>query len=140
MLYYYTYYPKFRELEIPDKNLIGMYSPLEAPHSDREALMRDAFEHPVNSPKLQDLASPDDRVLIVLDDALEPTPTVFPFYHVVHALHEAGVSDANITVLIANVRHRAGSNEEVDRKIGAEMRRRFSVYQSALALREQDFH
>src|SRR5690348_3726438 len=114
-----------------------MYGPLEAPHTDREAILRDAFANPVNSPKLSELATPEDRVLIVIDDALEPTPTVFPFYYVTHELHAAGVPDGNITVLLANATHRASSNAEVDRKIGAEMRRKYSVFQSAL--NEQDY-
>ncbi len=140
MLYYYTYYPKVREVEIPDSNLIGMYGPLEAPHTDREAVLREAFANPVNSPKLSEIATPEDRVLIVLDDALEPTPTVFPFYYVAHELRAAGVPDGNVTILLANATHRASSNAEVDRKIGAEMRRKFKVFQSALNEHTDDFH
>ncbi len=137
---YYTYYPNVREVEIPDSNVIGAYGPLETAHIDREKILHDAFEHPVNSPKLAEIATPDDRVLIVIDDALEPTPTVFPFYHIAQALHEAGVKDSNVTVLLANGGHRASSNAEVDRKIGAEMRRKYSVFQSALNQHERDFH
>src|ERR1019366_3420887 len=140
MQHYYTYYPKVREVEIPDANFIGAYSPLETAHADREKILFDALEHPVNSPKLSELATPDDRVLIVLDDALEPTPTVFPFYHVAQSLHEAGVKDSNVTVLLANGGHRASSNAEVERKIGTEMRRKYSVFQSALDTHEKDFH
>jgi nickel-dependent lactate racemase len=140
MQYYYTYYPKVREVEIPDANFIGTYSPLETAHADREKILHDAFEHPVNSPKLSELATPDDRVLIVLDDALEPTPTVYPFYHIAQSLHEAGVKDSNVTVLLANSGHRASSNAEVDRKIGTEMRRKYGVFQSALNEHERDFH
>ena len=140
MHYYYTYYPKVREVEIPDANFIGAYGPLETAHIDREKILHEAFEHPVNSPKLSELATPDDRVLVVIDDALEPTPTVFPFYHVAQALHEAGVKDSNVTVLLANGGHRASSTAEVDRKIGAEMRRKYNVFQSALNQHEKDFH
>ncbi|MDP4199982.1 MAG: lactate racemase domain-containing protein [Bacteroidota bacterium] len=140
MHFYYTYYPKVREIEIPDANLIGVYGPLETAHPDREKILRDAFESPVNSPRLEELATPEDRVLIVLDDGLEPTPTVFPFYHVVQALHAAGVPDANVSVLIANGGHRASTGAEVDRKIGAEMHRRFAVYQSALNARDDSWH
>ncbi len=140
MLYYYTYYPKVREINIPDANVIGMYGPLETSHADREAVLREAFANPVNSPKLSELAAPEDRVLVVLDDALEPTPTVFPFYYVAHELHAAGVPDQNVTVLLANPAHRASSNSEVERKIGAEMRRKYEVFQSALNTHTDDFH
>jgi len=140
MRYYYTYYPTIREVEIPDANLIGVYGPLEAPHTDREQILRDAFASPVNSPRLSELATAEDRVLIVLDDALEPTPTVFPFYHVVQELHTAGVPDSHITVLLANSTHRASSKAEVERKIGAEMHRKYAVFQSALNEREDSFH
>ncbi len=140
MHYYYTYYPKVREVEIPDANFIGAYGPLETAHPDREKILLAAFEHPVNSPKLSELATPDDKVLIVIDDALEPTPTVFPFFHVAQALHEAGVKNSNVTVLLANAGHRASSNAEVDRKIGVEMRRKYGVFQSALNEHERDFH
>ena len=140
MRYYYTYYPKVREIDIPDRNAIGIFGPLETPHMDREKVLHDAFENPVNSPKLQEIATPDDKVLIVLDDALEPTPTVFPFFHIIQALHHAGVADANISVLIANASHRANTSAEVDRKIGAEMRKMYKVYQSALNERDDSFH
>jgi nickel-dependent lactate racemase len=140
MRYYYTYYPKVREVEIPDANFIGAYGPLETAHADREKILLEAFDHPVNSSKLSELATPDDRVLIVLDDGMEPTPTVYPFYHVAQALHDAGVKDSNVTVLLANASHRASSNTEVERKIGAEMRRKYSVFQSALNEHEKDFH
>lgn len=140
MRYYYTYYPTVREVEIPDANLIGVYGPLEAPHSDREQILRDAFASPINTPRLSALATPEDRVLIVLDDVLEPTPTVFPFYHVIQELHTAGVPDSHISVLLANGTHRASSSEEVDRKIGAEMHRKYAVFQSALNQREDSFH
>ncbi|HET6401077.1 MAG TPA: lactate racemase domain-containing protein [Candidatus Kapabacteria bacterium] len=140
MRYYYTYYPTVREVEIPDANLIGVYGPLEAPHTDREQILRDAFASPVNSPQISELATAEDRVLIVLDDALEPTPTVFPFYYIVQELHAAGVPDSHIKVLLANAMHRASSSVEVDRKIGAEMHRKYAVYQSALNEREDSFH
>ena len=140
MRYYYTYYPKVREVEIPDRNAIGIFGPLETPHIDREKILHDAFENPVNSPKLHELASPEDKVLIVLDDALEPTPAVFPFFHIIQSLHHAGIPDANISVLIANASHRASTSEEVDRKIGAEMRTKYNVYQSALNERDDSFH
>jgi nickel-dependent lactate racemase len=140
MHHYYTYYPNVREIEIPDSNLIGSYAPLETPHGDREKILREAFDQPVNSLRLEEIATPEDRILIVLDDALEPTPTVFPFFHIVQALHKAKVPDHNVTVLLANSGHRASSNAEVDRKIGAEMRKKYKVYQSALNEREESFH
>jgi nickel-dependent lactate racemase len=140
MTYYYSYYPKFREINIPDANLIGVFGPLETPHPDREKTLTAAFASPVNTAPLEDLAQADDRVLIVLDDALEPTPTVFPFYRVIQRLHKAGVPDENITVLIANATHRASTNEEVDRKLGAEMRQKYAVYQSALNERDDSYH
>src|ERR1035437_9909013 len=140
MHYYYTYFPKVREIEIPDANLIGVFGPLETAHGDREKLIREAFDRPVNSLPLEQLATPEDQVVIVLDDALEPTPTVFPFYHVIQSLHAAGVPDKNITVLIANAGHRASTNTEVERKMGAEMHTRFAVYQSALNARDDSWH
>jgi nickel-dependent lactate racemase len=140
MHYYYTYFPKVREIEIPDANLIGVFGPLETAHADREKLISEAFERPVNSLPIEQIATPEDKVLIVLDDALEPTPTVFPFYHVIQSLHAAGVPDENITVLIANAGHRASTNTEVERKMGAEMHTRFAVYQSALNARDDSWH
>ena len=140
MLYYYTYYPKVREIEIPDANLIGIYGPLETAHVDKEKIVSDAFENPVNSQRLSEVATADDKVLIVVDDALEPTPTVFPFYHVVQQLHAAGVPDHNVTVLLANAGHHASSNDDVERKIGAELRRHYKVYQSALNTRQESYH
>ena len=140
MRYYYTYYPKISEVEIPDANLIGSFAPLETPHADHDKILNAAFEHPINSAPLHQIAKPEDQVLIVLDDALEPTPSVFPFYHIVQDLHKAGVPDKNVTVLIANRGHRASTTAEVDRKIGAQMRTKYKVFQSALNEHDDSFH
>jgi nickel-dependent lactate racemase len=140
MTYYYTYYPNVPSLTVPDANLIGVYGPIDHPPVDRDHLLREAFDHPVNSEPLHKVLTPEDRVLIILDDALEPTPTVFPFYYIVSELHKAGVKDSHVTILIANAGHRTNTTNEVDRKIGSEMHRRFKVYQSAFNERDEAWH
>ena len=140
MTYYYTYYPNVPALDIPDKNVIGVFGPIDHPPIDRDHVLREAFARPVNSDPLHTIVTPEDQVLIIIDDALEPTPTVFPFYYVVTELHKAGLKDSQISVLIANAGHRTNTNNEVDRKIGAEMHRRFKVFQSAFNERDESWH
>jgi nickel-dependent lactate racemase len=140
MTYYYTYYSNVPSVTVPDKNLIGVFGPIDHPPVDRDHLLREAFAHPVNTGELHAIVKPEDSVLIIIDDALEPTPTVFPFYYVITELHKAGVKDSHITVLIANASHRTNTPNEVDRKIGAEMHRRFKVYQSAFNSRDESWH
>jgi nickel-dependent lactate racemase len=139
MRYYYSYYPDLTELEVSDAHAIGTFGPLDIPHTDRDKVLSEAFNFPVNSERIAQLAKPEDRVVIVTDDALEPTPTVFPFYYIIQELHEAGVRDANISVVIANAGHRVNTPEEIDRKLGAEMHTKYKVYQSALNERDDSY-
>ncbi|MEO6938583.1 MAG: lactate racemase domain-containing protein [Candidatus Kapaibacterium sp.] len=131
MQYFFSYYPGEQSITIPDKNLIGHFGPIVLPTGDRERLLNEAFEHPVTGDTLKVIAKPDDNVLIVVDDVLEPTPVVFPFFHVIRDLHAAGVKDANISVLISNANHRASTGAEIDRKIGQEMHKKYKVFQSS---------
>jgi nickel-dependent lactate racemase len=80
MQYFFSYYPGEQSITIPDKNLIGHFGPIVLPTGDRERLLNEAFEHPVTGDTLKVIAKPDDNVLIVVDDVLEPTPVVFPFF------------------------------------------------------------
>ncbi len=137
MQHFFSYYSDNQSVTVPKQNAIGLFGPLSLPHVDREQVLNDAFAEPVNSLPLHSIVSSEDRVLIVVDDALEPTPVVFPFYHVIQELHKGGVKDANISVLIANSSRRVNTSVEIDRKIGAEMHKKYRVAQSHADGRDQ---
>jgi nickel-dependent lactate racemase len=137
MQHFFSYYPDNQSVTVPAANAVGLFGPLALPNVDREKVLDEAFENPINSKPLHTIVGAEDQVLIVLDDALEPTPAVFPFYHVIQELHKAGVKDSNISILIANNGHRANTGAEIDRKIGAEMHKKYRVAQSRGDAREQ---
>jgi nickel-dependent lactate racemase len=137
MQHFFSYYPDNQSLTVPDANAIGLFGPLALSAIDREAVLNEAFANPVNSPQLSKVATAEDRVLIVVDDILEPTPVVFPFFHVIAELHKAGVKDTNIQILISNGASRPSTSEEIDRKIGAEMHKKYRVLQTHGDVKEE---
>ena len=80
---------------------------------EEEALIQEALEHPIGSPRLRDLASPSDSVCIVVSDisrAYQKMSLFLPY--VIRELEEAGVPDEQITLLCALGAHSPQSEEE----------------------------
>ncbi len=90
-----------------------------APLSDLQ--IQDAFETPIGTPRIRDLARGKQKAVILFDDLARPTPTqkILPF--VFKELKEGGVSSDNITLVCATGCHRPLTREEMIRKLGSEV-------------------
>lgn len=82
----------------------------ESPLSDFE--IGAAFDSPIASPPLDEIAGPDDSVLIVVSDATRATASAQVVNLLVRRLVQGGVSPAGMAVIFATGIHRPVSEEE----------------------------
>ena len=92
-----------------------------------ETLLERAMQNPIGSQKLEDIAKPGDTVVIVVNDHTRPGPNRLIMQAIVARLENAGIADANVTVLYATGSHRAPTEKEMDEIIGREYRERFTM-------------
>ena len=115
-------------VDIPEENIIGVYSPEEVPPvSDIRREVRRALENPIGSGRLDELARGKKRVVIVADDNTRLTPTDLILPPVLDALNAAGVPDSAVTLIIALGTHRFMTDEEILKKFGPEVVRRITI-------------
>jgi len=90
-----------------------------SPLSDSQ--IQEAFENPIGTPRIRDLARGKQKVVILFDDLARPTPTgeILPF--VFRELTEGGVSAERIRLMCATGCHRPLTREEMIRKLGHEV-------------------
>ncbi|WP_319415518.1 nickel-dependent lactate racemase [Marispirochaeta aestuarii] len=115
-------------VDIPEENIIGVYSPEEVPPvSDIRREVRRALENPIGSGRLDELARGKKRVVIVADDNTRLTPADLILPPVLDALNAAGVPDSAVTLIIALGTHRFMTDEEILKKFGPEVVRRITI-------------
>ncbi len=111
-------YDDFDPIELPDRQLSGVYSIGEAGGSRRSPgdLITEALANPIGSPRLKDRVRPGMKVLIVVDDNTRSTRTELMLPAVISELSAAGVSAGDIHVLVALGTHRPMSRLEMEQK------------------------
>lgn len=99
------------ELQIIDPPVKPVATPVEE-------LIEYAMEHPYGSPLLEQIAKPNDTVVIVMNDHTRPGPDVQMLSAIMERLEKAGIPDSNITVLFATGSHRAPTPAEAKHIMG----------------------
>jgi nickel-dependent lactate racemase len=83
------------------------------PPTDLAAAYRHALDHPIDSPPLKELIRPGDKIAITVSDVTrgwQRNADTLPL--LLNYLNEAGVSDDNVTVIIAVGAHRQNTVDE----------------------------
>lgn len=114
-------YPNYREIapvEVPDANLMGVFSPRAFDEVDEEQVLKEGFARPHEAPRLRDAVKAAERVLIIIDDGTRGTPLPRILPHVFDELHAAGVRDEQIEFIQGVGTHRPMSDEELKEKFG----------------------
>jgi nickel-dependent lactate racemase len=124
----YPGYEGIAPAEVPDANLLGVFAPRAVPDAEEEVLLARALTDPIGAPPLRDAARPEDRILILVDDATRGTPVPLILRHVIAELEAAGVRDNHTTLLTAQGTHRPMTDVELRDKLG-EFYGRFAVHQ-----------
>lgn len=88
--------------------------------------IRRALDHPIGSPKVEDLARPGMEVVILFDDLQRPTPAHLALPEIMNRLNRAGIPDNRITGVCALGTHPIPSLEQLEVKVGKEAFSRLS--------------
>jgi nickel-dependent lactate racemase len=112
-------------VRVPARNLLGTIEPAERQGAvDAKAEVERALKEPIGSKRLSEIAKPESKVAIVVDDATRKVPSEVMLLPVLAELNAAGVKDENVTVIFGCGTHRAVKPEEAAELLGAEALKR----------------
>lgn len=97
------------------------------PLTDVEGAIAKTLSTPINSPPLDQLAHPGDRVCIVFTDITRDSPDQVLIPPILHQLEKAGVRDQDITLLCGIGMHRPSTVAEKVTKLGQAVVDRYRV-------------
>ena len=81
---------------------------------DGLSIVREAMEHPIDSPRLSELARGRKNCVIIISDHTRPVPSRDILPNMLRELRE-GSPDIEVTLLVATGFHRPSSEEELGR-------------------------
>lgn len=106
-------------LRVAARNLLALLQPNSMePCADPVAEIRRALNRPIGMARLSEAARGASRVVIVADDLTRQTPVDVIIPLLLEELHGAGVSDEQVTVVIALGTHRPMTPEEIAARFG----------------------
>jgi len=117
-------------VRVPARNLLGSIESVERQGAaDATAEVERALKDPIpiGSKRLSEIAKPESKVAIVVDDATRKMPTETMLLPVLAELNLAGVNDGNITIIFGCGTHRSVKPEEATAIIGAEVLKRIKT-------------
>jgi nickel-dependent lactate racemase len=79
-----------------------------------------ALEHPIGSPKIEELARPGMDVVLLFDDLQRPTPAHLALPEILNRLNRSGIPDNRITGICALGTHPIPTLEQLRKKVGEE--------------------
>lgn len=114
------------KLNFPDGWEIQMLSPRDTSKLS-ETEIQAAFDQPIGTPRIAELAKRKRSAAIIVDDLSRPTPAseVVPF--VLRELIQAGVPKSEIRFVVGGGSHRGLTNDEIAKKIGADAAAEYEV-------------
>ena len=108
------------------------YAPLNhvPKQPDPGAVIRDALDHPVGAPRIEEIVRPGQKVCIISDDNTRMTPVAAILRELLPRLERAGVRRENIFIVFALGSHRAMNRAEMREKVGDEVADRYMLFNS----------
>lgn len=114
------------EINIEDKNFLYYASPvIQNKIPDQEEVIRNAFDDPIGTDRLENMVKPEMKIAILLDDITRPTPKRVLLEEVLRRLAVANVPDENVTLIVALGTHRTLTDAEIAQYYGSDLCRRF---------------
>ena len=126
----YVYYKDAQgevSIRIPKENYIGCIQ-CNAPREIQWPVeyLR-ALRNPHGVARLKDIARGRKRVVILVSDYTRAVPVKMLLLPLVDELHQAGISESQITIIIAGGLHRPSTREEIARIVGNDWDKRLTV-------------
>jgi len=121
-------YPEINPCDIPERNLIGIFSPstLKTEKTEEE-IIKEAFAHPIGTPPLSEMLKGCKKVLIVVDDHTRNTPVQKILTPLFKELDKGGIKPEGIQFLVALGTHRPMSEDEIRKKFGKDIPKKYPV-------------
>ena len=107
-------------------SLLARHDPTPAPLTDAD--LHSALDAPINSPRLEEVVKPHERVVIVVPDATRAACVNRIAPLLVERLNRHGLIDSQISFLIGGGIHRAPTAEEIYGILGSDLPTRIKVY------------
>lgn len=116
-------------LEIPEENFVEILKPGFIPGvKNPQKLIEESIKKPLNSKPLEEIVSSRNSVVIVVDDKTRSSPSYLMVPILANHLNKIGVSDKDITILIATGTHKPMTDkEEIVKLLGEEVVNRFNI-------------
>jgi nickel-dependent lactate racemase len=112
-------------VRVPARNLLGSIQPKKQSGAvDATAEVERALKEPIGAKRLSEIAKPEHKVAIVVDDATRQAPSDMMLLPVLAELNAAGVRDENVMVIFGCGTHRAVTAEEANMLLGEEALKR----------------
>jgi nickel-dependent lactate racemase len=121
-------YSKIGSVDVPDKNLLGIFSPsiLKIEETEKE-IVEKAFSQPIGSAPLSHLLKGCKDVLIIVDDHTRNTPVMKILPRLFKELEGGGIKPNHIKILIALGTHRPMTEEEIIKKFGKDIPKQYPI-------------
>ncbi len=121
-------YPDVPPVEIPEKDLLAILVPRSA-SSFRpvEELAEQALILPIGHGPLEEGLSPTSRILVLVDDITRQTPAGALLPPLLKRFASRGIAKTNVKLLIAAGTHARMSASEIEKKLGNNIPRDYSV-------------
>jgi lactate racemase len=104
---------------IPSKTLLPRNAqPTPKGIRDIAKAVGDAIENPIGTDSLLELVRPSSSVSIVVNDITRPYITEKLLSPIIQTLHQAGVTDKLISIVVATGVHRSNTQEELKKLLG----------------------
>ncbi len=114
-------------IELPAENLTIIEPQYLPGLPDERAALIQAMRNPINARPLRELVSPEQTVAIVFCDITRPMPNDRVLPVVLQEIEETGVARENITLINATGTHRAQTEEELIKMLGADLVKNYRI-------------
>ena len=83
--------------------------------------IRYALDHPIGSPRIEELVRPGMEAVLLFDDLQRPTPVYLALPEILNRLNRAGIPDERVSGICAVGTHPIPTLEQLEKKIGKEV-------------------
>jgi len=115
-------------IQIPDRLLGEVIKPSTIVSEDDAAdAVTSALDHPIGTARIEEIAGPRQRIVVIIDDISRETPIARLLPAVLDRLRRAGAGRDLIDIVVALGTHRPMTPAEIEAKVGSEIRRTFRI-------------
>jgi nickel-dependent lactate racemase len=94
---------------------------------EQSQVLEDSFRSPIGTPSLDKLARGRESACIVISDVTRPVPNERILEPMLSCLHDSGIPEDKITILIATGLHRPNEGAELEEMIGPRIKEKYCV-------------